>query len=102
MSLLSFYTAVDYFEFKEFYMEHVDMFEQHTHIGGSKMNRNDWYWVSSGSPVTTIKFAKGEPNGASTGENCLNMLQEGSKLVLNDLPCSNVALKFVCESSEYV
>lgn len=102
MSLVSFNTAVDYIEFKELYMENVDLFEEHTHIGGSKINRNDWYWVNSGSQVTTMKFAKGEPNGAFIGENCLNMLQEGNKLVLNDLPCSNVALKFVCESSEYV
>lgn len=102
MHLLSLNTAEDYQEFKKLYIFNKHLFEKHTYIGGSKMNSHSWYWVNDGSPINTIAWGRGEPNGGDAKDYCTDIVLQGNDLVLNDLPCRAIQyiFRFICEKTE--
>lgn len=66
------------------------------------MNSHSWYWVNDGSPINTIAWGRGEPNGGDAKDYCTDIVLQGDDLVLNDLPCRAIQyiFRFICEKTE--
>jgi hypothetical protein len=47
----------------------------------------NYFWASSGTPLSYTNWNVGEPNNAFSGEYCLSMYQDQG--YWNDLSCSN-------------
>lgn len=63
-------------------------------IGGTRSNRSEFIWSTSGKKITSTQWSPGEPNDARGKEDCIEMKAATGKW--NDKSCDNDAF-FMCE-----
>lgn len=76
-----------------------------THIGGTILGSNNWYWASTGQPINyQIRWAPREPNNPTT-EFCLSFLKKADNTFgINDIRCNAIdqPLGFICEKKAII
>lgn len=112
MHLLSISTQEEYTELKKIIQKHSDVLNfpaafNYIYIGGkvrsgctdlNRMNTQEcWYWLSSGLPISTVKWHGDEPNDLGDCEDCL-AIEANDVFGLADVPCNNFVKPFICES----
>ncbi|XP_043648091.1 C-type lectin 37Da-like [Drosophila teissieri] len=66
---------------------------------GTDLAKQDYFvWFSTGQPVATDLWIKGEPNNAGGNEHCVEF-QSNVGLGLNDKPCT-VARGYICKAPQ--
>jgi hypothetical protein len=75
--------------------------ESQSFIGGTRIGRDNWYWISTGEIVDyKIRWRNGEPNNLESNENCLSIGHYHSTFAVIDIDCHKSTRSFVCERFE--
>ncbi|XP_043648067.1 C-type lectin 37Da-like [Drosophila teissieri] len=74
----------------------VDMFYW---TAGTDLDKKDYFvWFSTGQPVSTDLFRKGEPNNAGGNERCVEYKSD-ERLGLNDRSCTD-SMRYICKAPQ--
>lgn len=110
MEFVSLETLREANHFSQLCEPNAQLIERWTFVGGIATvakSKTSWYWVNSGNRIDyDLKFAPGQPDNANNNEMCLSIgFVSGNaslNLIFNDLPCSTVVTRFICQTKDVV
>lgn len=99
MDLVTLPTEEENNVFTKLCADNATYFDEYTHVGGSNLGLNNWFWTSNGQPIKyQLKFAPGEPNNSGGREYYLAISKQLGSFKFNDVPGYGAREeKFVCE-----
>jgi hypothetical protein len=99
MNLAAFTTLNEYNNFKNviFPKNLADIQNGYILVGATTIGSTNWYWLPDGTELNyPLNWAPNEPSNP-TGEKCLSLLEFNGSILFNDVPCTTMPMRFICE-----
>lgn len=100
MNLVELDTAAEADHFNKLCAQDKDLSTSTVHIGGADhgVDKNKWYWMSSGKDVNYIMdYAPTEPNNINGRQNCLAVYTHPESYQFADYDCDESKSIFACQ-----
>jgi hypothetical protein len=101
MNLAAFSTLDEYDHFKKTIVQankgsiQMELF----FVGGMKIGSKNWYWLPNGMDLNySLNWGPGEPDNP-VREQCLTFYVNKDFMNFNDMLCSTLPIRFLCEKS---